>query len=269
MPSRHTSQARPKGPSWRERLSAILATLRKVGRWGLHVGLWLAFVAALVLVSQRVWLKLQAPITEIEIVGSNRFVPAEDVETVMAPAIGKGVWTVDLEAYRSQLLANRWLTEARISRQWPDRLLVELSTHRPIARWHGDRLLSSAGAVFAPASQPPDLALPQLSGPPGSQWAVWERYLSLRPVLEDVGLVLAGVERSPRGALTLRMASGAEIRAGRDALETRLQRLLDVYPDTLEGRMGRVQSIDLRYSNGFAVAWREEPTAEASSRKEQ
>lgn len=269
MPSRRTSQARPKGPSWRARLSATLATLRKVGRWGLHVGLWLAFVAALVLVSQRVWLKLQAPVSGIEILGSNRFVSAEDVEAVMASAIGESVWAVDLEAYRSQLLANRWLTDARISRQWPDRLRVELSTHRPIARWDGDRLLSSAGAVFAPASQPPDLALPQLSGPPGSQWAVWERYLSLRPVLEDVGLVLAGVERSPRGALTLRLVSGTEIRAGRDALETRLQRLLDVYPDTLKGQMGRVQSIDLRYSNGFAVAWRDESTAGVSSREQQ
>jgi cell division septal protein FtsQ len=33
-----------------------------------------------------------------------------------------------------------------------------------------------------------------------------------------------------------------------------------VYPDTLAGRMDEVERIDLRYSNGFAVAWRESAT---------
>lgn len=257
MAARRGSQARPRGPTWRERWSAFAAALRITMRWIWRIGLWVGFVAALVLVSQRVWLKLQAPVAAIEVEGANRFVSAEAVRSVLEPVKGRSIWSVDLEAWRERLLADRWLTGVRIERRWPDRLHVRLETHRPIAAWNEAQLLSEAGVVFRPAARPKGLDLPALAGPPGSQWTVWERYTSLRPVLADVGLTLSGVSMSARGALTLSLASGAVIHAGREALEARLQRLLDVYPDTLAGRMEQVERIDLRYSNGFAVAWRE------------
>ena len=263
MAARRGTQARPRGPTWRERWAAFAAGLRTCLRWAWRIGLWVGFVAALLLVSQRVWLKLQSPVSEITIEGANRFVPVESVRETLAPVTGQSVWAVDIEALRERLLADRWLTDVRIERQWPDRLVVRLATHRPIAAWNETRLLSDAGAVFQPRARPADLDLPALAGPPGSQWSVWERYTSLRPVLADVDMTLSGVSMSARGALSLSLASGAVIHAGRESLEARLQRLLDVYPDTLAGRLEQVERIDLRYSNGFAVAWRE-PAADTA-----
>ena len=264
MAARRASQARPRGPSWHERWTAFVAGLRVTLRWLWRIGLWLGFIAAVALVSQRVWLKLQAPVAAIEIEGANRFVPEQAVRPVVEPVMGRSIWSVDIEALRQRLLENRWLTEVRIERQWPDRLVVRLMTHRPIAAWNEGKLLSDAGAVFEPRQRPAGLELPALAGPTGSQWSVWERYTSLRPVLGQAGMTLSGVAMSARGALSLSLASGAVIHAGRESLETRLQRLLDVYPDTLAGRMGEVERIDLRYSNGFAVAWRE-PVADKTT----
>ncbi|MCL7744508.1 cell division protein FtsQ/DivIB [Guyparkeria hydrothermalis] len=268
MAARRASQARPRGPTWRERWSAFVAGLRIAARWAWRIGLWAGFIAALALVSQRVWLKLQAPVSSIEIDGANRFVTAEAVRTELEPAKGQSIWSVDIEELRHRLLANGWLTEVRIERQWPDRLVVRLATHRPIAAWNEKRLLSAAGRVFEPQDRPADLELPELAGPSGSQWSVWERYTSLRPVLADVGLTLSGVSMSARGSLSLSLASGAVIHAGRESLETRLQRLLDVYPATLAGRMEQIERIDLRYSNGFAVAWRESATDKTKKEKD-
>ncbi len=257
MTARRRSQARPKGPTWRERFAAFVAMGRRVLRVGTTVALWVAFAGALVLVAQRVWVKLDMPVREIVVEGDNRFVSAEQVEQAVEPWLGQSIWDVELEMMRERLLEDRWLTEVTVTRQWPDRLRVELATHRPIAYWGEDALMSSTGEVFRPENRSDVLGLPRLDGPRDSQWSVWERYSSLRPVLEQVGLTLAGVKLSSRGALDLTLASGVVIRAGRQSLEARLQRLLDVYPDTLEGRMHQVRSIDLRYSNGFAVAWRE------------
>ncbi|MFN2382168.1 MAG: cell division protein FtsQ/DivIB [Guyparkeria sp.] len=257
MTTRRASRVRPRGPSWRERWTAFVNGLRVVMRWAWRIGLWLAFLAAVALVSQRVWIKLQSPVAALTIEGANRFVTEEQVRRELWPALGQGIWAVDIEALRERLLADAWLTEVRITRQWPDRLLVSLQTHQPIAAWNGERLLSVSGEVFAPKRRPVDLQLPSLVGPTGSQWSVWERYTSIKPVLATVGLELAGVTMSPRGSLSLALASGAVIQTGQESLEARLQRLLDVYPDTLAGKMDQVERIDLRYSNGFAVAWRE------------
>ncbi len=257
MATRRASRVRPRGPSWQERWAAFAAGLRVSLRWAWRIGLWLAFLAAVVLVSQRVWMKLQTPVSQLEVEGANRFVTEQQVRQELWPTLGQGIWAVDIETLRERLLEDAWLTEVRITRQWPDRLLVSLQTHQPIATWNEDRLLSASGEVFSPERRPLEPELPRLSGPTGSQWAVWERYTSLRPVLAAVGLELAGVTMSARGSLSLALASGAVIHAGRQSLEARLQRLLDVYPDTLEAKMDRVERIDLRYSNGFAVAWRE------------
>lgn len=258
MATRRKSQARPRGPTWRERFAVFAARLRQVLRWTLSVTLWVGFIAALALVGQRVWLKLDAPVASIAVDGANRFVSAAEVRAEMAPLLGQSIWQADLARMRERLLENRWLTAVDLSRQWPGQVRVELATHHPLARWGEEALMSRTGEVFRPTGVPADLDLPVLDGPPGSQWSVWERYSSLQPVLAQAGLDLVGVERSARGALVLRLASGAEIRAGRQSLEMRLQRLLDVYPDTLAGRMDEVRSIDLRYSNGFAVAWRKD-----------
>ena len=268
MAARRSTQARPRGPSWRERWRAFVSGLRVTLLWVWRIGLWVGFVAALVLVSQRVWVKLQAPVAVIEIEGANRFVTSEAVRRVVEPIKGRSIWSVDIEALRERLLDDRWLTGVRIERQWPDRLVVRLATHRPIAAWNEGQLLSDAGAVFQPQSRPAGLELPALAGPSGSQWSVWERYTSLKPVLAEVGMTLSGVSMSARGALSLSLASGAVIHAGREALEARLQRLLDVYPDTLAGRMDAVERIDLRYSNGFAVAWRESAADTTTTEKD-
>jgi len=257
MTTRRASRVRPRGPSWRERWTAFVTGLRAVLRWAWRIGLWLAFLAAVVLVAQRVWLKLQSPVTALEIDGTNRFVTEEQVRQELWPALGQGIWTVDIATLRERLLNDGWLTEARITRQWPDRLLVSLQTHQPIAAWNEEQLLSAAGMVLAPQRRPVDLRLPQLAGPAGSQWTVWERYTSLKLVLAGVGMQLTGVAMSPRESLSLSLASGAVIQTGQESLEARLQRLLDVYPDTLAGKMDQVERIDLRYSNGFAVAWRD------------
>ncbi|HSH83785.1 MAG TPA: cell division protein FtsQ/DivIB [Guyparkeria sp.] len=269
MALRRTSQARLRGPTWRERWLALVAGLRVILRWVWQLGLWLAFIAALVLVSQRVWLKLQSPVASIQVEGANRFVTVETVRRVLEPAKGQSIWSVDIEALRQRLLADRWLTAVQVERHWPDRLVVRMATHQPIAVWSEDQLLSAAGVVFEPQQRPADLELPALAGPPGSHWTVWERYTSLKPVLANVGLELVGVTMSPRGALSLPLASGAVIHAGRESLEMRLQRLLDVYPDTLAGRMDEVEQIDLRYSNGFSVAWREQPAEDDSQSPEE
>jgi cell division protein FtsQ len=263
MAARRRSQARPRGPTWRERFAALLATLRRVWRGVVTLALWVGLVVALGLVGRQVWLKLDSPVESIVVEGANRFVPAEQVQATLAPLLGESLWQVDLERMQARLMKNRWLTGATLTRQWPGRLRVVLSTHRPLARWGEDALMSRSGEIFRPKAVPAGLTLPVLSGPPGSQWSVWERYSSLRPVLDQAGLELVGVELSSRGALVLHLASGAVIHAGRESLEARLQRLLDVYPDTLAGRKDEIRSIDLRYSNGFAVAWREPPATGA------
>ncbi|MNC85845.1 Cell division protein FtsQ [compost metagenome] len=61
------------------------------------------------------------------------------------------------------------------------------------------------------------------------------------------------VQVTPRRAWQLKLASGTTLELGREHIEARLARFVALHPRTV-GTLGRrVDYVDLRYANGFAV----------------
>ena len=100
---------------------------------------------------------------------------------------------------------------------------------------------------------PPEL--PQLIGPEGTEAQVAKLYLESYPRLLAVGLRLSRVELDPRGAWALALSNGVEVRLGRQDVEARLERFIQVASPVVAARNGEVSYVDLRYSNGFSVGW--------------
>lgn len=254
---RANAQARPRSPSLREQWAVIWAGLKQFLAWLGRMLLVLALLAAVVWVGQAFWKRLQTPLTQITVVGANAEVPAGWVRQQLKPMLGTDFWQLNLAAAQQKLATNPWIAQSDLVRQWPNTLLVQLDVHRPIARWQGDRLLDDNGQVFQPTAGTMPNDLPVLNGPDGRAWALWERYLTLKPVLAGVGLSLLGVLENSRGSQELLLQHGCLVRLGKSQIEARLQRFLDVYPKTLAGKMDSVAAVDLRYTNGFAVQWRD------------
>lgn len=263
-------QARPKGPSLRDRWAAFRL---RATRWLTVLVNWvitLALLGLLGLAGWGLWQKLQVPVTHIVVQGAVPEASAEWVRRELTPMIGKDIWQVDINAVQARLLKNTWLTAANVRRVWPDTLAVEIAIHHPIARWQGDHLLDADGSVFQPNGMSLSLvdtqSLPNLSGPDGQQWAVWERYLSIKPALAAEGLNIMGLIENSRGSFEVILQGGTKIRLGTEQIESRLQRLLDVYQKILADKLDQIAVIDLRYTNGFAVQWRDPPAAPATKK---
>ena len=65
-----------------------------------------------------------------------------------------------------------------------------------------------------------------------------------------------------RGAWSLQLDNGTQVYLGRDSMEERLQRLLSSWDALMEEQEVPPRDIDLRYTNGFAVAWAQETEEE-------
>ncbi|MHB8920827.1 MAG: cell division protein FtsQ/DivIB [Halothiobacillus sp.] len=256
-------QARPKPPPLREQWAEAWRLLQGLLVILFNWVLTLALLGVLGLAGWGFWQKLQVPVTTIEVQGGTPEVSAAWVRSELKSVTGTDIWAIDLSAVQAQLLKNTWLTEANVRRIWPNTLAVQIVIHHPIARWQGDQLLDADGSVFHPNGDAQglvdDAAMPNLSGPDGRQWALWERYLSLKPALEAVGLTLTGLIEDSRGSMDAVLQGGTRIHLGTQQIESRLQRLLDVYNKTLVGKLDQITAIDLRYTNGFAVQWRDMP----------
>ncbi|MCH8177355.1 MAG: cell division protein FtsQ/DivIB [Proteobacteria bacterium] len=69
---------------------------------------------------------------------------------------------------------------------------------------------------------------------------------------------LVSVAMDSRGALDIELASGLKIKVGRDDIEYKVERLATIYQQQIQPRRDEIERLDLRYSNGFAVAWKKE-----------
>ena len=181
------------------------------------------------------------------------------------PRLRGNFFTIDLDTVRQAFEAVPWVRRASIRREWPNRLIVELEEHQALATWGDDegRLLSVNGELFTAnlAEAEDDLGqdhnLPQLSGPAGSEKDVLARYWQLRKWFEPLNLLPEEVALSNRYAWRVKLNNGTTVELGREqdgqTLKERVQRLIVVHPKLMQIASGKIESVDMRYSNGLAV----------------
>ena len=166
-----------------------------------------------------------------------------------------------LGALRERVQELDWVDRANVGRQWPDTLIVRVTEHQAAARWGETGLLNVRGELFTENAQHSFPELPRLAGPAGSERDVARRYLAVRGKLTEADLALESLELDERGSWRLTLAGGQEIRLGRRDIDERLYRFFDVVAPALVAELPRVEYVDLRYTNGFAVGWRDGPPA--------
>ena len=116
-------------------------------------------------------------------------------------------------------------------------------------------MIGRDGTLFSVPGSDDVQGLPQLDGPDDRLSDVVDFYTATQKTLAGSGMVLTGVNLSGRGSWTLMLSGGAQIMLGHDDVDHRLQRFLAVFPQIGAGRAGGFQHADLRYTNGFAIAW--------------
>lgn len=210
-------------------------------------------LAALLLVFGVVWLVLQLPafaLRHLEITGEARHVTRAQVETIVANELKGTFFTLNLPHLRRSFEKLPWVREVKLRRQWPDRLEVSVVEHVPLARWGNAALVNTQGEVFQAAY---DGKLPVFLGPPGTAKEISIQYEFFRRNLSAVGAKPVLVQVTARRAWRVRLEGGPTLELGREDVEARLARYLDVHERTVGALKRRVEYVDLRYANGFAV----------------
>ncbi|MFW5910154.1 MAG: cell division protein FtsQ/DivIB [Thiohalospira sp.] len=248
--ARRRTRERDAAPGWREALDP-----RLLGAFA--GGLALVAVAAAALS----WLQDPAtlPLEAVELEGRLDRVEGSAVRRAVAPYVDRGFFAVDVAAVREAVEALPWVAEVRVRRIWPDRLGIEVTEHRPLARWADGGVVSREGELFHPEPETVPEGLPSFQGPEALAGDMADRFWELGRSLESTGLALQGLAADGRRAWRLELDNGIEVVLGRDAWRDRLQRFLASWPETLQPMADRIEVVDLRYTNGFSVRWKGEP----------
>jgi cell division protein FtsQ len=227
---------------------------------------WLLLLAGLAvgMVAVRALTEGLFPIREVTVLGARQAETQRELRRVI-PGLEGGFFSLDLDAARRDFERLPWVRQATVRRLWPNRLLVEIEEHVPLAAWNGQQTLSVRGELFP--VRPWD-GLPRVHAPDGMQRQVAMRLAEFQGLVAPAGWRIASLQVSPRGAwrLALEAATPARSQAlaavgptprvslelGRDRHLERMKRFL-VFYDAAAARLGPLTQIDLRYPNGFAV----------------
>jgi len=187
---------------------------------------------------------------EVRVDGALAHVTGEQIETIVRQELKGNFFTLSLAAARLSFEKLPWVRRVQVRRQWPDGLDITVEEHQPLARWGSAALVNSYGEVFQAAY---DGKLPLFVGPDGAAKEVAIQYDYFRRSLAAIGKTPLRVQVSPRRAWQVQLEDGMTLELGREQVEARLARFVATYERTL-GRLGRrIDYVDLRYANGFAV----------------
>jgi cell division protein FtsQ len=179
-----------------------------------------------------------------------------DLKQAVAPYLESNFFTADLQAIEKSLTSLGWVKSASVRRQWPGRLSIRIREQVAVARWGKYALLNRDGEVFRPQHGQFFAGLPVLHGPAGRSQEVLVRYRQVANRLKSAGVGLRALVQDERRAWHLLLGNGIPVNVGRGNLDARVARLSRVYPKVLAPRAVHIRRIDLRYTNGFAVAWK-------------
>jgi len=200
------------------------------------------------------------PLRQVALQGALDHITREQAEAAARSGAVGTFFSVDLDAVRRAFEALPWVRKVEVRRSWPDRIQVAIEEHVALARWGADtrasRLINVHGEVFSGELADAG-SLPQFAGPVGSAQEVTRRYTAFRQALAPLKLEPRQVLLSPRYAWQLRLSNGLTLELGRDQLKEpvleRLSHFVAFYAQTLGSLNRRLDYVDLRYPNGFAL----------------
>jgi len=195
------------------------------------------------------------PVRSVHIEGDFRHLQRTDIQTIVEPLTSDGFFAMDVVTVQQRIQVLPWVEQVSVRRVWPDELNIQVREQRPVAHWGARGFLNARGQAFEP-QQPQELAqLPHLVGPEGYERRVLEMYGRVLALLKPLKLGIGSLQLDARRTWRVQLSNGLAVEIGRGHPVQRLARFVRVYPAILVSGEGRALSVDLRYSNGFAVRW--------------
>ena len=245
---------RSQQPSLQQRLLGVVSSHART-----LTGLLLVAVLASTVFLGKQWLSdpWRFPLSVVEVKGDFRYLDRQKLQAAVVPYATGGFFTVDVAAIRTAAEQLPWVHKARVKRIWPETLRLQIEEQQPVALWGEHGFLNKGGEPFVPEATDISLALPSLAGPDGQELKVLENFQRVAATLAPLGIKVTRMELDNRRAWHLQLDNAVLLELGRADAWQRLQRFVRAYPSIFAGRLDDLQHVDLRYSNGFSVYWKQ------------
>ncbi|MFP3872814.1 MAG: cell division protein FtsQ/DivIB [Thiohalophilus sp.] len=204
---------------------------------------------------------LNVPVDKIRVQGSFVNVTEAMLNPLSKSLSGVGYFDINVAAVQQQVESLPWIKHATVRRIWPDTLVIHFIEQQPLAVWAAGGLLNRSGDIFKPAESTYPPELPVFQGPEKLRGKMLDAYQRFAGLLAPLEVQIVKLKLDQRQAWQIGLDNGIHLKLGREHEFERLARFVRVYPRLNSLDKGRVTRVDLRYTNGMAVAWEQNRTS--------
>ncbi|WP_350560061.1 cell division protein FtsQ/DivIB [Psychrobacter sp. CAL346-MNA-CIBAN-0220] len=199
-----------------------------------------------------------APPAAIQISTQGLTVPQyQALQKTMSQQTINSFFTTDLQALRDIAIGLAWVDQVSVTRDWQRGIVITALPKQAVANFGTERLVDAKGIVFVPAD---DQELTQ------SQFATLQGEIMQAPVIMQqmqqinnwyapLDMRVKDIILSPRMTWLIRFDNGLRVIVDNENTAQKLLSLSQLLGNQLSTRRDKMQSIDLRYKNGFTIAW--------------
>lgn len=239
--------------------------MQKLSRFMMRCFVVMVCVGILVWLSQRPVFALRQVVIEPVAGQMLKHINKPVVKQQVLDTVKGNFFSVRLEDVKRGFESMPWVRHANVRRVWPNGLIVSIEEQKPFGTWGGadsHTLMNSHGELFAGrVSDVGDgIQLVDFNGPEDASKEVMRLYERANTWFEPWGAEVKSLTLSERYAWHVKLSNGMKVEFGRDEessdktlTEDRVARLFKYWPQVQEKWANRVDAIDLRYANGFAV----------------
>ena len=204
------------------------------------------------------------PVKRVAIQGELTYLANSDIEKVIQPYLTQSFFSIDVVEIYQAVIALPWVKSAEVKRVWPDSIAVDITEHAPYALWQDDKILTESGRLITPENVVVN-GLPVLAGEDHQIGDVITMFSVIQKKLGRVDLQLDHLSVDERGVWFAQLVNGIQLKLGREDVVSHVDRLVSVFDVAIKSQLDQIAAIDLRYTNGLSIKWRNDQQVKANN----
>ena len=179
------------------------------------------------------------------------------LQQVMNQQSVSSFFTSDLQALRDITTSLAWVDQVSVSRDWQRGIVVKALPKQAVANFGTERLVDAKGAVFVPADsrELTQERFATLQGDMTQAPVIMQQMQQVNDWYAPLGMQVEDIILSPRMTWLIRFDNGQRVIVDNENTAQKLLNLSQLLGNQLSNRRDEIQSVDLRYKNGFTIAW--------------
>ena len=189
------------------------------------------------------------PVQEISIITSDKKYNANKLNKYLGSLYGEDLLLIDIDSIQKNIISDDWISDAEVIKSFPSKITIRIIQHEPMALYN-NQIVSKTG-ILINSSTSSLKGLPIIIDKNKELTSAYDIYSLSLFNLKKIDLVIKKIEI--HHSLIKIHTTSIVLITDRINFEKNILRLVSLFDDLNNVYGKNITSIDMRYSNGFAI----------------